>query len=146
MSIQIAFPSIQTFEFVLEENGSLLLINKELRIVKIEWHGRVEVDTASKLLSKGADFIENGGYTKLLLNRKKLDEFTKETRQWIKDDLLKKRAKSLVHKVENVATVKSISQMGNLFATILSTAIKIVFPSLKMMSFDTEEEAIDWMR
>ncbi|MEO9872626.1 STAS/SEC14 domain-containing protein [Ekhidna sp.] len=145
MSVNTILPPIQTFDFVSEENGSLLLLNKELRIVKIEWHGRVDAHTASEILNKGADLIEKGICTRLLLNRKELDEFTKEARQWIKDDLLKKRAKSLVHKVEKVATVKSVTKMGNLFATILSTATRIVFPGLKMNNFDTEEEAISWM-
>ncbi|MEO1253626.1 MAG: STAS/SEC14 domain-containing protein [Bacteroidota bacterium] len=113
--------------------------------MKIEWHGQVALETASELLNKGADFVEKDVCSKILLNRKNLQEFTKEARNWIKEDLLKKRAKILVHKVEKVATVKSSTNIGNMFATILSTATKLVFPGLSMNNFETEEEAIEWL-
>lgn len=126
-------------------NDSTLFIDVENQIVKILWVGEVDELTASFLLTKAANEIEAGNATKILLNRKFLSQFTTEARKWIKEDLLRGRAKTLVHQVDKVATVKSSTSMGNLFATLVSSSIKIVFPNLNMSRFDTEIQARKWL-
>ncbi len=135
----------QKAEFVLEENNCHVLIDRVNKLVMIKWQGYVELDTAKKILLAGSNFIEDESATRILLNRKNLDQFSKETNKWIKDDLLKNRAKKLVHLVEKVATVKSGTTIGNLFSNLISTSIRIVFPGLKMKSYDNEAEALNWL-
>ena len=137
--------SVSAFDVVLKEGVSTLSVDRNSKVLKITWHGRLNLDSTSKILNRGIEFIENGACDKILLNRIHLEEFTKDANDWIKQDILKARGKSLVHKVEKVATVKSTTTMGNLFATVASSAIKIVYPNLNMRNFDSEENAIDWL-
>ncbi|MEP1095856.1 MAG: hypothetical protein ABJG78_12145 [Cyclobacteriaceae bacterium] len=139
------FIKIHSFEVILELNGSIVAVDYESKIVKIEWHGVVDLDTATELLEKGADMIESGYCNRLLLNRENLKEFSTEARVWIKQDLLKNRGKRLVRKVGKVATVRSSSAMGSIFANFISSGIQLVFPSLKLSNFDSENEAFDWL-
>lgn len=136
---------IEKFETIAARSGSSALVDLKNKIVKIEWHGIVDLGTASEILNHGAGLIEKGHCNKLLLNRKNLVEFTADARLWIKQDLLIKRAQKLVSRVERVATVNPSSTMGNVFANFLTTGIKIVFPNLRISKFDSEEAAIDWL-
>ena len=134
-----------SFEKVKELNGSNTLIDKKNKVVKIVWNGIVSEETAKVMLTTGADLIDSGLCDKLLLNRKGLEEFSTEARVWIKQDLLKNRAKKLVNKVSKVATINSSTIMGGIFANFISTAIKLVFPNLTMTKFESEEEAMNWL-
>lgn len=135
----------ENYKILESRNDSTLLIDEENQIVKILWVGEVDELTASYLLTRAANEIENGYAKRILLNRKFLGQFTTEARKWIKDDLLKGRAKKMAHMVDKVATVKSSTTMGDLFATLVSSSIKIVFPRLNMSRFDTESEARKWL-
>ena len=133
------------FQFVIVKGHSSLLIDKPNKILKVIWSGEVDKDTASVLLTRGADLVEAGSASKLLLNRKELMHFSKGAKNWIKEVLLKQRAKKLVNKVLKVATVKSSSAIGNLFSNVITSAIRMIFPNLKMNQFETEEEALYWL-
>jgi len=138
MTLQEVAIDYSDFKYITEKEGSMLLLDITNKIAKVVWNGEVNKETASFILNEGADLIEDGSATMLLLNRKNLTQFSKEARQWIKDDLLKNRGKVLIHRVRKVATVKSTTTMGNLFANVVSSAIKIVFPKLKMTHFDKD--------
>ncbi len=142
---EVKFVKIRNFELIKEINGGCVSADYESKIVKIDWDGKVEVETAREILSKAADMIEAGHCDKLLLNRKELKEFSTEARLWIKEDLLKNRARKLVKYVHKVATVSSKTVMGGIFANFISAGIQLVFPKLKMHKFDTESEAMDWL-
>ncbi len=128
-----------------EDMGSYVSINKTEKIIRIEWNGIVDEEVAKNILTVGADQIANGNATSILLNRRNLKEFSTAARLWIKEDLLKNRAKALVKNVDKVATVNSVSSMGAIFANFISSAIKLVFPNLSMKKFQTEDEALEWL-
>ncbi len=132
-------------EFIFEKNNSQLLVDRTNKIVFVEWQGEVEIETAQSILNGGADLIEDGSANKILLDRKNLIEFTKETSKWIKDDLLRNRGKELVKQVEKVASVRSQTTMGNLFANVVSAAIRIIFPGIRMKNFEEKGEALEWL-
>ncbi|MEP1095179.1 MAG: hypothetical protein ABJG78_08725 [Cyclobacteriaceae bacterium] len=133
------------FEVLKELNGSSVAVDYQNKIVKVEWDGIVDLATVNIILNKAADLIEVGHCDKLLLNRKNLKEFTTEARIWIKQDLLRNRAKKLVNKVVKVATVNSSTAMGGVFANFISTAIKLIFPKLSMVKFSSQQEGLDWL-
>ena len=133
------------FQFVIVKGHSSLLIDKPNKILKVIWSGEVDKDTASVLLTRGADLVEAGSASKLLLNRKELMHFSKGAKNWIKEVLLKQRAKKLVNQVLQVAIVKSSSAIGNLFSNVITSAIRMIFPNLRMNQFETEEEALYWL-
>lgn len=133
------------FETICEKSGSLTLVDLKNKIVKIEWHGTVDLTTAKEILTKGADLIEAGHCNRLLLNREGLAAFSTEARIWIKQDLLRTRAKKLVSKVQKVATVSAATSIGKIVSNFVSTAIKLVFPGLQMSKFEGEGAAMDWL-
>lgn len=138
-------PRLKTQFFLISEfQGSSISIDFESRIVKIAWQGIVDEQTASHLLTLGADAIENETVDKILLDRQGLKEFTTEARIWIKHDLLKSRAKKLVSKVEKIATINPSQSKGSIFANFISAGIKMVFPNLKMEKFNSVDEALHW--
>ena len=134
-----------TSEVVLEDNECHVQFNQEHKIVVIKWFGIVDLPTAQNILMKGSNFIEDGRATRILLDRRNLNQFSKEASKWIRDDLLRNRAKKLVHLVDKVATVKPRTAIGTIFSNVVSTAIRIVFPGLRMKSYDNQVEAFEWL-
>lgn len=133
-----------SFEICQEINGSTFEIDPIRKITKIKWVGLVDKHTASTLLSKGGDSVEFQGYDKLLVDRYELGEFDTEARVWIKD-LLKTRAKRLSKNVEKIAIVNAGSTMGSIFSNMLTSAITLVMPGLKLKKFEHRDEALDWL-
>ena len=132
------------FKIVKKVEGSIFSLDPKNKISRISWFGEVTEETASKLLTLGADSGEFHGYNKLILDRRELTEFTTEARVWIKHDLLKTRAKKIVNKVDKVAFIGSRNTRGNIFSNFLSSAIGLVFPKLEMERFVDLREAIKW--
>ncbi|MEO9871331.1 hypothetical protein [Ekhidna sp.] len=132
------------FTVVHSMNGSTFELDKNNGIARIIWRGQVDIQTAKKLVSMGADSVEFNGYKKLLLDRSNLIEFETEARLWIRE-LLKTRAKKIVRKVNKLAIVKATTAKGSIFSNFIATAIKIVMPNLEMQEFNKEEEAFDWL-
>ena len=139
------YTSPGTYRVIIRMKGSCLSIDRMNKIVKVDWKGTVDLATTKLLLTQAADLIEADEAKRLLLNRKNLTEFSKQARLWIREELLMKRAKLIVHKVEKIAAVKSSSDMGKVFAHIISTSIKVVFPRLKLVEFQSEEDARHWL-
>ena len=142
-TMTITMNSHQLKEHATREN-STLLFDSENKIVAVRWSGKVKKETAAYLLGIGASLVESDSATKILLNRADLEEFPKDTREWIRQDLLKNTGRRLAHKVEKVATIKSNTEMGSLYSNVISSAIKIMFPRLKVVHFDDERSALDW--
>jgi len=63
------FIKIHSFEVIYELNQSVVAIDYESEIAKIEWHGVVDLQTATALLEKVADMIESGYCNRLLIER-----------------------------------------------------------------------------
>lgn len=134
------------FKIAKKENGSVFSLDTDFMISRISWVGVVTETTAKTLLTCGADSVEHHGYKKLLLDRRDLVEFSTEARVWIKQDLLKKRARRIVGKVEKVATIGATNAKGNIFSNFISSGIRMIFPKLEMKKFDNLPEAIIWLR
>ncbi|MEQ8237917.1 MAG: hypothetical protein RIA69_01825 [Cyclobacteriaceae bacterium] len=133
-----------SFDLIEELNGSRFELNNQHKIVRITWNGKVNLETASKLLTLGANSVEFYGFTKLVLDRSNLTEFETEARVWIKD-LLKNRAKKLSKKVEKMAIINATTTKGSIFSNFIASAINMVLPDLYMKKFDNEDEAFLWI-
>ncbi len=135
-----------TTDFVVQKelDGNIFELDKKNKITKISWYGKVDVKIASDLLNRAGDAVEFDGFTKLLVDRRKLDEFDTEARVWIKD-LLKTRAKRIARKVDKVALINAKSSMGKIFSNMMATAISLILPNMKMKKFDDYDEAEKWL-
>ena len=142
---QVTITVNSDFELVQAKNSCQLLLDQEHSIIKISWKGKVGAETASFLLSKALNIIKEGDASTLLLDRTYLDEFSKGARMWIKEDFLTKRVKPISHLIEKIATVKPITPMGGIFSNLISAAIKIVMPFMKMAEFRDEVDACQWL-
>ncbi|MFK7953810.1 MAG: hypothetical protein AB8B73_13275 [Ekhidna sp.] len=141
---EILNPKIE-FKVYQEINGSTYEIDKQNNISRITWSGKVDLPTAKQLVTLGADSVEFYGYKKLLIDRSNLVEFDTEARLWIKE-MLKTRAKKIVRMVDKLAIIKSNSAKGSIFSNLISSAIKIVMPNLKMEKFDNCDDALEWLK
>ena len=106
--------------------------------------GDVNLETAKKLLTLGGDSVEFEGYTLLMIDRFELKEFDTDARIWIKE-LFKTRAKKLAKNVERMAIINPETSMAGIFSNMLTTAISLVMPGLKVKKFDSREEGLDWL-
>ncbi len=126
-------------------NGSTFYLDPNNKIVCISWSGVIDGNTAKTLLLLGAEAVESKGYTRLLLDRRRLVEFDTEARVWIKNDLLKSRARHLAARVERLAYLNSSDTKGSIFSNFISAGIKMVFPNLTMKKFDKPNIAVKWL-
>ncbi len=124
---------------------SELMINNVNGIVKVVWNGIVNLETAQALLTRGADFIEDGTCDKIILDRQLLEEFTTDARMWIKNDLFKNRAKRLASNVSKMAMIEPQSVMGRIVSKMISSVIPLIFPNLKTKKFSQEADAYQWL-
>lgn len=127
-----------------EVKGSSFHVDSLNKISKVVWHGHVDKETATTLLTLGGDSVEFEGFTRLLLDRRDLSEFDTEARVWIKD-LLKTRAKKLSPKVKKLAIINAHSSLAIIFSNMMASAIGLIIPNLNLKKFDNEEEALEWL-
>ncbi len=132
------------FMLVHEVAGNFVLADYTNGVLKVEWNGVVQLNSVREILTTGANLIENNHCTKILLNRAKLEEFTIDSRMWVKNEFLIKKRR-LVRKVKKVGTVNAMTAKGTVFANFLTTIIKIIYPNLHIQQFNSEEMAIDWL-
>ena len=135
---------INYFELVEELNESLLMYDPHKKTAKIYWNGDVDKETAKSILSKVLELIEEETATRLLLSREFLSEFTDDARTYM-ESLLKEKESVMVRNLERVAIVKPDSKKGNLFASLVTSSIKLIVPRLIMKQFSSEEEASEWL-
>ncbi|MCR9251698.1 MAG: hypothetical protein NXI20_14830 [bacterium] len=133
------------YTVIIEKEGSQLLVNYEQRILKVVWSGKVSLDTAQTILNLGGDFIEDETCDKIILDRLLLEEFSTDARLWIKNDLLKNRAKRLSSKVSQMAMIEAQTSIGAIFSKMISAAITLIIPNLKTKRFKSLDEANSWM-
>ncbi len=132
------------FRIIKEVNGSKFMLDEVHGISRINWSGSVNKETVATLLKLGGDSVEFQGYTKLILDRRRLREFDTEARIWMKG-FIKGRAKRIVSKVERLAMVNRQSGSGSIFANFIGSAIKMVMPNLSIKKFTDIYDAMDWV-
>lgn len=137
--------STSDFELVIEDNQSCLLWNSENGILWVRWRGIVDAKTASSILASALNSVEQGHASKVLLDRSAIEEFTTGARLWIKEDFLKKRAQPLSHLIEKIGSVKPDKSMARIYSHLVSSIIRVVFPSFSIVEFNSSIEAIDWL-
>ncbi len=133
-----------TFAILKNVNESELLVNEMNGICILRWSGRVDIETASELLTLGAAAVMLKGYKKILVDRRRLLEFDNEARLWI-DNWLKTKAKNISKDVEKVAIINSDSPFGNIFNNAFNSTISLVMPHLTLQIFSNHIRAIRWL-
>lgn len=84
------------------------------------------------------------GSSKLLIDRTTPHQFSDEANTWMKDFLLGNRHKFEL-KLTRVALVSPESKRIGMYAHFMKTAFQVIFPGVKIASFEFEDSAIEWM-
>ena len=136
------------YDVVIEKNESSLMIDFENSILRISWKGIVTAETAGFLLASALNEVQSSNISYVLLDRVQLEVFTKGSRLWIKEDFLKSKVKVLCDtlNIKKVASLKPKTSMGSIYAHLISSAIKIVFPTLPLAEFESERQALNWFQ
>lgn len=125
-------------------NESLILVDEKEGICILRWNGRVDIETASELLTLGSAAVMLKGYKRMLIDRRRLLEFDNEARLWI-DKWIKTKAKSISYGIEKVAIINSDSTFGNIFNNAFNSTIALVMPHLNIKKFSNDVKAMEWL-
>lgn len=125
-------------------HDSVLMIDKINSICLLRWKGRVDIETATELLTLGAAAVQLNGFTKILVDRRGLIEFDHEARIWI-DRWLKTKAKSSSQSVDKLAVINSEDSLGNLFNNMFNATVGLAMPRIAMKKFHNGARAINWL-
>lgn len=125
-------------------NNSELIIDQPNGICLLRWKGRIDIETATELLTLGSAAVQLNGYEKLLIDRRDLIEFDCEARIWI-DKWIKTKAKAVAKSVDKLAIINSETIFGNFFNNAFNSTIAHAMPHLKMRRFDNGGKAHKWL-
>lgn len=128
-------------EYAVEDSS--LEIDDNHGIVKIVWKGNVGVKAAKQIVVHCARAIQKGN-KKLLIDQSNLSEFDTEARLWVKV-FIKSGKGNVTNKLDMLASIKPKSTKGRFFSHFASNELKEALPSLQMIGFDSELEAINWL-
>ena len=134
-----------SFKIVAQREKSLLLYDAENKLLEIQENGYIDMLTAKTLREKATEHIAKYDVNKLLLNRRWLGEYSKEARKWIINEYYKGQKQLLKEQIELVATIKPVDSIGGIYAHLLSTNIKIFLPTVTLVDFDQEADAMGWL-
>ena len=138
-------PEGLSFQQLTKRTGGILLISKSEEIIKLELVGTVDAKTAKYLIGYTFQQLKLNGYTKLLINRTNPHTFTDEANSWMKDFLLGNRHRFEL-KLTRVAIVSLESKSIGLYAHFMKTAFQVIFPGVKIASFEFEDSAVEWIK
>lgn len=137
-------PKQRDFSILKKVHDSMLLVDKENSICVLRWKGRIDLETASELLTLGAAATMLNGYKKMLIDRRSLIEFDNEARIWI-DNWIKNKARTISLKDGKIAIINSEGVLAHIFNNVFNSTISMVFPHLKLRKFDNATRAIEWL-
>ena len=134
-----------SFKIVAQRDKSLVLYDAENKLIEIQENGYVDMLTAKTLRETATEHIAKYDVNKLLLNRRWLGEYSKDARKWIINEYYKGQKQLLNEQIELVATIKPIDSIGGIYAHLLSTNLKIFLPTVTLVDFDQEADAMGWL-
>lgn len=132
------------FTILKNVNETLLLVDKVHSICVLKWRGRVDIETATEILTLAGAAATLNRYTKILIDRSGLIEFDNEARIWI-DSWIKTKAKNISHNVDKIAIVNSEAAFGNMFNNVFNAVIALAFPRITTKKFPSSQLALKWL-
>lgn len=132
-----------SYQFSIEDTS--VYLDHTHRLIKIDWDGRINLSTASKVLTYVADVVEGGLVDRVLLDRQKLISFDRAARNWMKKELICGRGIDLRAKTHKVAIINERSVAGRIYSERVTKSddrSKVILPIRK---FDSPNEALKWV-
>lgn len=132
------------FELEVQKNQGAILLSKSDGVIKIEFHGVVDLATAKFIVKTTLETMKHQKFHRLLVNRAQVERFTSDANIWLKAFLVENRHKFNL-KITRVAIVSKESHKIGLYTNFMKTAFQIIFPGVKLASFEFEDSALDWI-
>lgn len=114
-------------------------------IIKVSWKGIVTTEVAAHILETATKEMLDRNMCKILLDRERLELYTKGARVWIKEFFSNKRATGALDDIDKVACVRPVNSEAIIYAHLVSSNIKIAFPYWRIEEYENEQKAIEWL-
>lgn len=133
-----------SFQRLTKREGCILHFCKTEEIIKFELVGKVDLEAIQHVTGFVFQQLKLTGSTKLLIDRTTPHQFSDEANGWMKSFLLGNRHR-LNPKLTRVAILSSEAKKMGMYAHFMKTAFQVIFPGVKLASFEFEDSAIVWM-
>ena len=128
-----------------EAEDAILKYDEASHLFKFIWSGVISLDTLKRVVMETAHIVEKVDSASLFFDRRNLESYSPEAKDWIKNDFMKKDGKRLMKKIDKIVAVSSKSVFAQLVSTLLVGVLRLYNRSIKYKVFDTEKEALDWV-
>lgn len=133
-------------ETIYESSQVLFQYDEEFKILKAKWTGQVTTEEFKHVIMTGARIIHNTeGFTSIILDRSELDEFSTESRVWLKQDFMRNDGRVLIKKVKKLAAIKPSTTFATVMTTVFSAIFQIANPNMEYKVFEKPDEAAEWI-
>lgn len=138
------FCETANFEVLAKIEESFIDFDRINKVARVCWRGVVNEEVCEKLMVLGADLIEFRGFDRIILDRTNLEEFTYQSRVWLRA-FFKDRAKRLSLNLRKVSVVSAKSTFGLISGEIsFRQGIKF-FIKVPAKKFDSLGESLKWI-
>ena len=129
-----------------EYSDASLFYDQSNNIVKFVWNGVVSLETLKDLVLVTAEIVDNNNQSYLLFDRRELETYAPDAKDWIKNDFMKGDGKRLMKKIGKIGAISSKSTFAQLVSTLLMGVLKLYNRNMQYKMFDTPEQAIQWLK
>lgn len=129
---------------ILNRTTTRLFVDFDQKIVVGQMTGDIVFDDYKAMLLGGARLAQMGKVDRIIIDRREVLKQDAECRLWVKNYYFKRHIKPLVPNVKQVAIVEPQSVAGKIYGKTIFASLRLIYPNLKIKSFDGLDEAIQW--
>ena len=128
-----------------ESENATLKYDENNQLFKFIWNGVISLETLKRVVMETAHIVEKVDSASLFFDRRELESYSPEAKDWIKNDFMKKDGKRLMKKIDKIAAVSSKSVFAQLVSTLLVGVLRLYNRSIKYKVFESENAASEWI-
>ena len=130
---------------ILSRTTTNLSADFDRKIIVGRMTGDIMLDDYKAMLLGGARLASMGKADHIVIDRREVMKQDTECRLWVKDYYFKTHIKPLVPHIKKVAIVESQSIVGRIYGKTIFASLRMIYPHLKIKSFDNLDEAYEWI-
>lgn len=133
-------------KLIVEKKHASLYHDESAKIVMFAWNGTVPLDTLKNLVMTTAELVDNEECKYIMFDRRELESYTPDAKNWLKNDFMKNNGKRLINKIDKIGAVASKSTFARLVSTLLVGVLKFYNKNMQYKMFEEVDEALDWLK
>ncbi|MEL7147393.1 MAG: STAS/SEC14 domain-containing protein [Bacteroidota bacterium] len=122
-----------------------LLLDNERKLMVATLKGNIDFEDYKAMLMGTIELAAQDQAAYVILDRRQIRSLSTECRLWVKNFYIKQYAKPVAHKIKKIAIVESRSTVGQLYGKAIHTAMRLMYPNLKMKYFKNYNAAEAWI-